>query len=134
VEFKQCNIFAMLRDMGLTYISGYKPRGNYQDLLATIVAEHLVANPSHRKKVVEMDIDPLSSPPDGSSFALADIEVSPPEPTDRKPLPTRAKPVKTDWAAANAYSCKLGEQGSGSSSIWNAAVFVTPESWTWRLR
>lgn len=33
IEFKHANISAVLIELGLPYISGYKPRGNYQQLL-----------------------------------------------------------------------------------------------------
>lgn len=42
VEFKHANISAALLDAGFPYINGYKPRSNYQTLLAEIVAERLV--------------------------------------------------------------------------------------------
>src|SRR5262245_41117759 len=37
IEFKHQNISAILVNMGLPYIDGYKPRGNYQALLETTV-------------------------------------------------------------------------------------------------
>jgi len=110
VESKHCNISAVLRDMKLTYIAGYKPRGNYQDLLAETVEDYLVANPEPRKEIVELDADPVDAPPDGSKFVMADIEVPPPQPTEaRRKSPIKA--FKTDWGAVTAHSRKLGEQG-----------------------
>ena len=44
IEFKHCNISAVLRDTGLTYIEGYKPRGNLQKLLADAVDTYLIEN------------------------------------------------------------------------------------------
>lgn len=41
VEFKHANISAALLDAGFPYISGYKPRSNYQTLLAEVLAEKL---------------------------------------------------------------------------------------------
>src|SRR5690606_4955507 len=40
IEFKHQNISAALLELGLPYVSGYKPRFNYQDLVLTIVARH----------------------------------------------------------------------------------------------
>ena len=37
VEFKHQNVSAVLVEMGLPYVEGYKPLGNYQALLATEV-------------------------------------------------------------------------------------------------
>ena len=41
VEFKHQNISAVLASMGHPYIDGYKPRGNVQALLRTIVGERI---------------------------------------------------------------------------------------------
>jgi len=45
IEFKHANISAVLIDLGFPYISGYKPRSNYQLLLYEVVSERLAANP-----------------------------------------------------------------------------------------
>jgi hypothetical protein len=37
VAFKHQNVSSVLVELGLPYIDGYKPRGNYQSLLATEV-------------------------------------------------------------------------------------------------
>ena len=87
--FKYCNISAVLRDTGLTYVSGYKPQGKYADLLAEIVGKYLIANPELRKEIVELDANPVDAAPDGSRFGLADIEVPPPQPVERGGRPTR---------------------------------------------
>ncbi len=44
VEFKHQNISAVLLEMGLPFIRGYKPMHNYQQMLADEVAEFLSAN------------------------------------------------------------------------------------------
>jgi hypothetical protein len=41
IEFKHANISAALLDAGFPYINGYKPRFNYQSLLADVLAERL---------------------------------------------------------------------------------------------
>ena len=41
IEFKHANISAALIDLGFPYISGYKPRSNYQQLLFELLAERL---------------------------------------------------------------------------------------------
>jgi hypothetical protein len=75
-----------------------------------VVQEFLVASPGLRKEIVELDANPVDTPPDGARFVLADIEVRPPRPVERgakRPV----KPVKTDWSVVTAHSRKLGEQG-----------------------
>lgn len=41
VEYKHANISAVLIELGFPYISGYKPRSNYQSLLFEVVSERL---------------------------------------------------------------------------------------------
>ena len=41
IEFKHANISAALLDAGFPYIAGYKPRSNYQALLAEVLAERM---------------------------------------------------------------------------------------------
>ena len=45
IEFKHQNISAVLVNMGLPYIDGYKPRGNFQALLATTVEQFTADQP-----------------------------------------------------------------------------------------
>lgn len=45
IEFKHHNISAVLVELGLPYISGYKPLPNYQQLLKETVEDYLVTNP-----------------------------------------------------------------------------------------
>ena len=42
VEFKHQNISAILIELGCPYITGYKPRGNYQQLLREVVENRIV--------------------------------------------------------------------------------------------
>lgn len=42
IEFKHCNISAVLRDANCPYIDGYKPRSNYQQSLVEFVEELLL--------------------------------------------------------------------------------------------
>ena len=41
IEFKHANISAALLDSGFPYISGYKPRSNYQGLLSDVLADRM---------------------------------------------------------------------------------------------
>jgi hypothetical protein len=46
VEYKHANISAALLDAGFPYINGYKPRSNYQALLAEVVLDRLQRSPA----------------------------------------------------------------------------------------
>ena len=61
VEFKHANISAILIELGIPYISGYKPRSNYQRLLAEVVAERLTVQ-NHLIRVVAEDADKVVVP------------------------------------------------------------------------
>jgi hypothetical protein len=51
VEKKHQNISAVLIDLGFPYVDGYKPLGNYQELLARVVQERLSAAPGLQEVV-----------------------------------------------------------------------------------
>lgn len=54
IEYKHCNISAALRDMGYPFISGYKPRSNYQrTLLPPAIRRYLAAHPEVDQLVSE---------------------------------------------------------------------------------
>ena len=56
IEFKHQNISAVMIDLGLPYISGYKPRGNYQRLLKEKTAACLDSFPE-LIKAIEIDVN-----------------------------------------------------------------------------
>ncbi|RIE17670.1 hypothetical protein [Candidatus Cryosericum septentrionale] len=47
IEFKYANISAVFRDLGQSYLAGYKPRANYQKLLTDVVKLRLNVPPQH---------------------------------------------------------------------------------------
>src|SRR5262249_37531993 len=53
IEFKHANISAVLTGLGLPYVEGYKPRGNYQSLLAQEVQAFLGKNPTFLEQLAE---------------------------------------------------------------------------------
>ena len=56
IEFKHCNISAALLDAGFPYIAGYKPRSNYQTILAEVVAEKM-SSASKLQELAQADVD-----------------------------------------------------------------------------
>lgn len=84
IEFKHQNISAILNNSGVPYISGYKPRGNFQTLLEEIVAAHLIENPdinSLAAKVVQRQDFPKRGWKE-----LLSIKVDPPSGIGQMPL------------------------------------------------
>ena len=56
IEFKHQNISAVMIDLGLPYIAGYKPRGNYQGLLKE-TTEGMLESFSELIKIIKIDVD-----------------------------------------------------------------------------
>jgi hypothetical protein len=117
IEFKHQNISAVLVELGLPYVEGYKPRGNYQGILATEVESFLDQRPGFLEK---LSLAQPLNPEQGkqvSALDLSQIIEDPPEKTiaptaTSKPWLSR-KARKIDFAqrdAANHHLAKLGEQ------------------------
>lgn len=112
IEFKHCNISAALLDAGIQNIIGYRPRFNYQSLLAEVIAERL---PRHASllRIAEADADlPMAVPEVDDILAVL---------TDRPPSidrPSRATeaiamPIRlpTNYLEREARNRSLGEAG-----------------------
>ncbi len=56
IEFKHQNISAVMIDLGLPYIDGYKPRGNYQGLLKD-TTENLLESFPELIKIIQADVN-----------------------------------------------------------------------------
>ncbi len=117
IEFKHQNVSGVLVELGLPYIEGYKPRSNYQTILAKEVESFLdahpnfleqlsstsVLNPSEPKKLIAPKLDQIIEPPPQQIVA--------PIVTSKPWLSRRSR--RTDFAeldAANRRLGKLGEQ------------------------
>lgn len=116
IEFKHQNVSGVLVEMGLPYIEGYKPRSNYQAILATEVESYLDQNPDFLNQVAQAPALNPTQPRLISNPKLEDVVEDPPErifaPAATKPWLSR-KARKADFAerdAANRQLGKLGEQ------------------------
>lgn len=112
IEFKHANISAALVDAGMPYISGYKPRSNYQSLLAEVLAARL-DGAAQLLEVVAADADrPMVVPEVDDILAILT------EPPRGRPAPGRAaealpaamRPV-TNYIEREARNRSLGEAG-----------------------
>jgi hypothetical protein len=115
VEFKHANISAVLAGQGLPYIEGYKPRGNYQTLLADEVNTFLEDHPSFLEQLAAAPtLDPDKLPPKESIDLHAVIEdppekmIAPKEP--EKPWLSR-RGRRIDFAERDAANRRLGKLG-----------------------
>lgn len=111
VERKHQNITAVLFEMGLPWISGYKPLGNYQEKLADAVRAHLAANPQ-----VETTISAVvdAVPPIVPTSRFADVEVEAPIPRSPSQTVYRGVGRLYDYAARDARNRDLGRRGEAS--------------------
>jgi hypothetical protein len=121
VEFKHCNVSGVLVGMGLPYVEGYKPRGNYQMLLANEVASFLDARPHLLDQMRQAPLVCPAALPDLRPFVPAGVVEDPPE---RIHLPDRdSKPWLTlkgrriDFAERDAANRRLGEMGE-EFALW----------------
>ena len=112
IERKHQNVSAVLIELGVPYIDGYKPLGNVQGLLREVVQEHL----PEFEALVARDVEEPQAPV--SVGDLLDILVNPPEstaPEIRQPRPEYAVPGRTagrvDYLRREARNRSLGDTG-----------------------
>ncbi|GAB4119986.1 MAG: DUF3883 domain-containing protein [Gammaproteobacteria bacterium] len=89
VELKHQNISAVLIEMGIPYIDGYKPRFNYQrSLLPAAVTDYLKSNPQFQRLFAK-DSEAKPQIPSVEDFLSA--WEAPPTPVDRR-TPAQSEP------------------------------------------
>lgn len=113
VEFKHANISAVLIELGLPYVAGYKPRGNYQELLREVIIARLDANPG-----LETLARTSAQRPVDSTVAAADwSDLIVPAPTPAQPVKpysvseTRVRMPKVNYLEMEARNGSLGLAG-----------------------
>jgi hypothetical protein len=112
IEFKHANISAVMLAYGLPYIDGYKPRGNYQQLLETAVLEYLASAPHFFDGLLHSNVlDPTDRPQASGSWA--EIAEEPPDPIDasERTWDPDARVVAIDFVRRDAENRRLGRLG-----------------------
>ncbi|MBV2180951.1 MAG: DUF3883 domain-containing protein [Castellaniella sp.] len=108
IELKHQNISAVLDQLGLPYIRGYKPRSNLQELLRQVVVAYIGQHQTKLASVMD-DLDAHTSA-GGQKFLGA--LVTPPM---VKALPVRGKRQrlarKFDYAQRDEHNRRLGHNG-----------------------
>jgi hypothetical protein len=105
VEFKHQNVSAVLDELGLPWIPGYKPKRNYQNAIFDAIERYLTKHP-----------DMLASVPNlrATSPALSDVFVAPPALVVMdKPVPVRLRQLirKFDPVERDHLNRSLGKAG-----------------------
>lgn len=112
VEFKHCNISAVMVALGYPYIDGYKPRGNFQALLLDVVESHLQANMPLQEAVQAAVLRPAVTATPGDTES---IWVPPPQPRRVAEEPAayapRFSPARRDYLAQESRNRSLGRAG-----------------------
>lgn len=108
IELKHQNISAVLNQLGLPYIAGYKPRANVQRLLREVVCDEIDRQQGRLTAV--MDALEQVRPPRGKNFRAT--LVNPPKARELASTPIRKRlPRKLDYAARDARNRRLGYLG-----------------------
>jgi hypothetical protein len=111
VEFKHQNISAALIRIGFPYISGYKPRWNYQrPLLDEVIAEQLATNASLRA-LAQTDAERSVTVPTVQDFL--DVLTTPPEKAAKKHAPLR-QPLAVYSPSINYLELEARNRNLGS--------------------
>jgi hypothetical protein len=127
VEFKHANISAVLVGLGLPYIEGYKPRGNYQALLAQAVESFLDRNPNY---LDELSASPAFAPDKAAAVQLAVLDDVIEPPPDRIILPEPGKP----WLSRRARRIDFAERDAANRRLSELRERFVVEVERFRLR
>lgn len=115
VERKHQNISAILIELGLPYIDGYKPLGNYQELLREVVEERVSTD-----TILAREIESLVESPPPLPSPLADIlDIAVPIPVPDRESRSRVyepanhpiRPAKRNYLEMEARNSALGLAG-----------------------
>lgn len=113
IELKHQNISAVLIEMGIPPIDGYKPRYNYQrSLLPLIITDYLEKNPEIQL-LFEKDSAHIPSVPTVEDF-LTTLE-QPPNPIDRKESSIAEPKVIYNPGGVNYLECEARNQLLGDA-------------------
>lgn len=113
VERKHQNISAVLIEMGLPYVDGYKPLGNYQRMLKDAVAAYVERHPKVLENLAEIVDGIEAAPPQTPDFGS--VLVDPPEylpgqeDEDAPAIPEVVR--RLDFTARDARNRRLGRSG-----------------------
>ena len=112
IELKHQNISAVLIELGLPYVDGYKPRFNYQGLLAEVVTDRVEQMPDLQlavRTIVEEPVVPSSV--DDILASWTDAPDRPDRPSYLKDRAVARRPRHVDYLKLEAQNSALGRAG-----------------------
>ncbi|MFN3439706.1 MAG: DUF3883 domain-containing protein [Acidovorax sp.] len=111
VEFKHCNISAVLINLGCPYIRGYQPRANYQRLLYEVVEQQVVRSSAMDSLALAAAQQP-AVPPEIIDFSKVETEPPAKRHSVSEASPHYARtPIKRDYLAIESRNLSLGQAG-----------------------
>ena len=110
IERKHQNISAILIELGFVYIQGYKPLGNYQELMRQIVSLRFDRD-SEVKVTAIKQVSAIAEVPEVED--ILSVMVAPPRPpaSPKEQLRYDSMPRKTNFLELEARNRSLGEAG-----------------------
>ena len=110
VEFKHCNISAVMLELGFPYLRGYKPRSNFQrNLLVAVVSEQI----ARHRVIDEATMSAVQRPVEPAEFTdFSKVQSDAPkrEHVVRESAASYA-PIKRDYLEREAHNRSLGLAG-----------------------
>lgn len=110
IESKHQNISAVLKNMGLPFINGYKPLHNYQGLLEQTVAQFLKENRIHFEKWFEIFAENEASD-QAQKIDFETILDEEPESSIVEEREPTYRPIKINYLEKEQNNRNLGEKG-----------------------
>jgi hypothetical protein len=110
IEFKHCNMSAVMIELGFPYIRGYQPRGNFQMLLLEAAAQQLQRYPLLDSAALSAVQQPAVAP-QHIDFSSLKREAPVRQEKAAAPLPPAFQPVKRDYLEREAVNRSLGAAG-----------------------
>lgn len=110
IEFKHCNISAVMIELGFPYIRGYQPRGNFQNLLIEVISQQVPLHPLLDQTALAAVQQPAASP-QHVNFAFLKSEAPLRQAKASSPLPPSFRASKRDYLEREAQNRSLGAAG-----------------------
>ena len=112
IEFKHCNISAVMLALGFPYIDGYKPRGNYQGMLLDVAEAQVQTNIELQDAAQAAVLRPATA---AARVVNDAVWVPAPRPSRIREAPAgyipRFSTAKRDYLAQEARNRSLGRAG-----------------------
>ena len=111
IEFKHCNISAVLVELGFPYLKGYKPRVNFQRSLLTEVVAAEIANTPVLDDAALSAVERPAITAEILDFSHVIATAPKREVAAHEPAPSYGNPTKRDYLEREARNQSLGRAG-----------------------